>query len=423
MQRLFNNIFYGWVVVGAAFVIAIFGWGVGFYGPAIYLNTVQVSRGWSVGLASVAVTLHFLVGAFVVANLPRLHQRFGLSSVTIAGACTLALGVICWAIAIEPWQLLLATLLSGSGWVALGAAGINAMLLPWFAHKRPVALAMAYNGASIGGVIFSPLWVALITAYGFRAAALLVGITMVCVVSFLAHYVLKRSPHSMGLVPDGLLLQAQAVIKAKNATVPARVIKPWRDRAFITLVSGMALGLFAQIGLIAHLYSLLVPSLGLQTAGVVAGLATAAAILGRTVVGWTLRPNADRRYVAAASYGVQIAGCFCMATAGTNVETLIFGVFLFGLGIGNATSLPPMIAQIEFSKEDVSRIVALVTAVSQGTYAFAPAVFGFIRHTTGTALPSINPVIFWLAAGVQLIAAICYISGRNSYLARPQRSH
>lgn len=32
----------------------------------------------------------------------------------------------------------------------------------------------------------------------------------------------------------------------------------WRNRAFLDLASGMALGLFAQIGLLAHLYSLLV---------------------------------------------------------------------------------------------------------------------------------------------------------------------
>jgi hypothetical protein len=28
--------FYGWTVVGAAFVVAAFGWGVGFYGPPVW---------------------------------------------------------------------------------------------------------------------------------------------------------------------------------------------------------------------------------------------------------------------------------------------------------------------------------------------------------------------------------------------------
>ena len=65
--------------------------------------------------------------------------------------------------------------------------------------------------------------------------------------------------------------------------------------------------------------------------------------------------------------------------AGGNVPLLFLGVVLFGAGIGNNTSLPPLIAQAEFNKEDVSRVVPLIVAISQGTYAFAPAAFGFIR--------------------------------------------
>ena len=162
-----KNQFYGWTVVAAAFMVAVFGWGVGFYGPPIFLKAVRDTRGWSVGLVSLAVTLHFLIGAAVVANLPRLHRRFGVPLVTVGGAVSLALGVTGWAFAVEPWQLFAATIFSGAGWVALGAAGINAMVSPWFNRRRPAALSMAYNGASIGGVIFSPLWVALIAWGGF----------------------------------------------------------------------------------------------------------------------------------------------------------------------------------------------------------------------------------------------------------------
>ena len=54
--------FFGWRVVAGAFVLAVFGWGFGFYGPPVYLHQVQAERGWSTVLVSTAVTLHFLVG-------------------------------------------------------------------------------------------------------------------------------------------------------------------------------------------------------------------------------------------------------------------------------------------------------------------------------------------------------------------------
>src|SRR5882724_6645275 len=97
--------FYGWTVVAAAFVVAVFGWGVGFYGPPVYLKAVRDTRGWSIALVSAAITVHFLVGAVVVANLPKLYRSFGLATVTIAGSVCLALGVVGWACAIVPWQL------------------------------------------------------------------------------------------------------------------------------------------------------------------------------------------------------------------------------------------------------------------------------------------------------------------------------
>lgn len=87
--------------------------GVGFYGPPVYLEAVRQAHGWPVALVSGAVTLHFLAGVFVIANLPALHRRFGLPIVTVAGAVVLALGVLGWALAQAPWQLYAATLLSG----------------------------------------------------------------------------------------------------------------------------------------------------------------------------------------------------------------------------------------------------------------------------------------------------------------------
>jgi MFS family permease len=401
--------FFGWRVVAGAFVLAIFGWGLGFYGPPVYLHAVREARHWSVLLVSTAVTVHFLVGAVVVANLPALYRRFGLSKVTKAGALLLGLGVLGWAVALEPWQLLVATLLSGAGWVAMGAAAVNAIIAPWFVAKRPAALSMAYNGASIGGVVFSPLWVAAIAWLGFPIAATAIGLGMVVTVWLLADLVFSRTPENTGQLPDGEHPDAPAVSKPSSIhPLPGRLL--WRDLRFLTLAAGMALGLFAQIGLIAHLFSLLVPALGGQVAGILMGLATAAAIAGRTLVGWLMPAGSDRRLVACASHVVQIAGSLALIlAAGTDVVLLVAGVLLFGAGIGNTTSLPPLIAQVEFAKADVQRVVPLIVAIGQGTYAFAPAAFGALRALS----PTEATLVFVAAAIVQALAIAAFLAGRR----------
>jgi MFS family permease len=253
------------------------------YGPPIYLNTVHESRGWSLALISAAVTTHFLFGALVVANLPKLYKRLDVSAVTKAGCIALAAGIFGWAVAREPWQLFLATLLSGGGWVTMSAAAVNAIVSPWFVRSRAIALASAYNGSSIGGVIFSPLWVAAIGLLGFPAAALAIGLIMIATIWVLADIYYVKTPEQIGLVPDGETGSSTAVSVTSALAAPSPGHRLWRNRQFLTLAGGMALGLFAQIGLLSQLFSLLVPALDAQLSGVAAGLATASAIAGRTL--------------------------------------------------------------------------------------------------------------------------------------------
>jgi hypothetical protein len=72
----------------------------------------------------------------------------------------------------------------------------------------------------------------------------------------------RRQPGRAGRVRD--------LARARPLPGPAL----WRDFGFITLASASALSLFAQIGLITHLYSLLVPALGTEWAGLVMGIGT-----------------------------------------------------------------------------------------------------------------------------------------------------
>ena len=418
--------FFGWRVVWAAFTVAVFGWGVGFYGPPVFLHAIHEARGWPVSLVSAAVTCHFLLGAVVVANLAALHRRFGLVAVTRAASVAVALGFMGWALAQEPWQLFAATLLTGFGWAATGAAAINAMVSPWFARRRPAALSTAYNGASVGGVLLSPLWVALIAALDFTGAAAAVGAVMVLAIWWLSGRFFGRTPAGMGLLPDGDAPGAPALARSGSAAGPLPGAVLWRSRHFITLAAATSLGLFAQIGLIAHLFSLLVPALGAQLAGFAAGLATACAIAGRTGMGWLLPVGANRRRALAANYGLQLCGSLVLlAAGGASVPLLLGGVVLFGLGLGNATSLPPLIAQQDFAPADTARVVALVTACSQACYAFAPAAFGLLRDlgaTTGTSQDDGTPLLFITAALTQLAAAGAVLLNRPAITAAVTRA-
>jgi hypothetical protein len=132
--------------------------------------------------------------------------------------------------------------------------------------------------------------------------------------------------------------------------------------------------------------------------------------------------GADRRVFACGSHLVQIAGSLALLVAGGgSVPLLLTGVLLFGAGIGNTTSLPPLIAQVEFVEQDVARVVPMIVAIGQGTYAFAPASFGLIRELAPQAAIAANaaPHLFVAAAAIQAAAIAAFLLGRRGRACSP----
>ena len=268
-------------------------------------------------------------------------------------------------------------------------------------------------------MIFSPLWVAAIAALGFTTAAMAIAVTMLAILWFLSPRYFARTPEQIALKPDG---DAPGDLPSVVTSVHAKPLPGgflWRDWRFVTLSAAMAFGLFAQIGLISHLYSLLAPTLGSQQAGFAMALITMMAIAGRTLLGWTMPIGADRRLVACAGYVAQLIGSIMFYfAAGQSFPLLLAGVVLFGLGFGNATSLPPLIAQVDFVKDDITRAVAIVVGMAQAAYAFAPATFGLIREFAPKLVDAPEgdaPQVFLMAALFQGLAIAAFLAGRQRH--------
>jgi len=391
--------FFGWKVAWAAFVVAAFGAGVGLYGPSVFLSVLHATRGWSIATISAAITTHFLLSATLVIYLPEIHRRFALAAVTMAGVASSCLGIIVWATAQHPWQLFPAALLTGAGWATTSSASIAR----WFDRERPRALSLALNGASFGGVLFPPLWVALIAWLGFAASALVVAAVTLAVIWPVARQYLRPLPADFGRGLDG---------HASGGAPPQALVPTLtrgdllRDRRFATLSAAFALGLFAQIGLLAHIVARLAPELGTGLASAALSLMTICAIIGRTLLGRTLGDH-HRRVVACVNFLIQAIGVGLLAV-GNGTTTLALGCILFGLTGGNHLTLPPLIAQEEFEPADVATTVALAVAISQGAMALGPAVFGVLHDATGGyAVP------FVLAAVAAVVAGLVLLTGRG----------
>src|SRR5215470_3039752 len=157
----------------------------------------------------------------------------------------------------------------------MGAAAVNDIVSPWFVRTRPAALSHGPQRsehrrcgvlAALGGRYQS-------TGIPDRSGSDRRGRDSYDMV--LADLLFSRTPQQMGLRPDGDAPLPTVASVRSPAAQPQSAPALWGDLKFSTLSAGMALGLFAQIGLITHLFSLLVPALGPQPAALAMGLATA----------------------------------------------------------------------------------------------------------------------------------------------------
>src|SRR2546423_4308327 len=195
--------FYGWNVVGATFVMAMVSFGLGFYGVAVYVATLQRLHGWSAAAVSAPVTAYYVAGALLTTVIGGVYDRLGPRAVVTAGSIAMAAGVAALGLVTQPWQLYPVFLVMSVGWGAMSGAAINIVLAPWWQRRRGLAVSIAFNGATLGGVIIVPALIVLIDTIGFHRALSAAGLVLVVVLPTLAAGVMRRGPAALGLGPDG----------------------------------------------------------------------------------------------------------------------------------------------------------------------------------------------------------------------------
>ena len=73
------------------------------------------------------------------------------------------------------WQLYATSLVMSVGWASMSGAAFNTIIAPWFEPKRGLAVSVALNGGSCGGVLIVSRLMWLIDHVGFAPGAKLMG--------------------------------------------------------------------------------------------------------------------------------------------------------------------------------------------------------------------------------------------------------
>jgi predicted MFS family arabinose efflux permease len=389
----------GWRIVAVCFVVATFGWAFGFYGQSVYLAELQRLHGWPTSLISGGTTFFYLFGAALVVFVAEAVRSFGPRNCLLAGVCVMAAAVVLIGQVSQPWQLYAVDALLALGWAGTSLGIITNTLGLWFEKKRGMAISLALNGASFGGIVGVPLLVAAINRFGFAGAMIASALAMVLVTIPIVLIFVGHPPRHSGA----------SVAAAADAASPTQTrSRALRDLGFLSVSIAFALVLFAQVGFIVHLISFLDPVIGRKPAAVAVAALTAMAMLGRVLFS-TVIDRLNQRMASALSFLSQAVALVIVINS-QNAILLIAACALFGFSVGNLITLPSLIVQREFAPRAFGVLVSLITAINQITYAFGPGVVGLLRDLSGSyTLPFYGCIALELMA-----AALIMMRGKSS---------
>ncbi|HME92859.1 MAG TPA: MFS transporter [Methylomirabilota bacterium] len=397
----------GWAVVVACGIIASFSWGLGFYGLGVYLHALSRLHGWSAGLISVAVTTYYTLSAGCLVVVGGLIDRHGPRGVLTYGVVTMAAAVALLGVITAPWQLFAVYLVMATSWSCLSSTGLSSTLLPWFGRRQGLAMTLALTGASVGGMVLVPILVALVQRHGFRLATLAAAAALLAIGLPLVWGVIGPRP-----APEQVASELRRDGPSASAAEGPRQARIWtrpqvlREPRLWTLMVPFALALAAQVGFLVHQISVLEPAIGEGQAALTVSATTVAALLGRIVLG-VLSDRVDLRKLSAVNIGAQGAALAAMA-AWPSSAVLIAASLVFGLGVGNLITFPPLLARAEFGPRSFGTVFGLVGAATQAGVALGPGLVGVLHDALGSYQPAL-----WCLVTLEVLAAAAVLCGRT----------
>jgi len=196
-------VFFGWWIVLGLFVIGALG-SLGRYNTTAFLPFMISEEGWSLETIGLAQSLAIWLYAGFVLLSGALVDRIGSRRTFLIGGAVTILGWGLFSAAQSPWQLylfygvLLALAVSMTHYVPVMATGRK-----WFTKRAGLVTGITGAAWAVGNAVFLPVMTAMAASRGWRETSLVLGICFGLSIIVIALLVIRDSPESLGLRPDG----------------------------------------------------------------------------------------------------------------------------------------------------------------------------------------------------------------------------
>ena len=395
-----TRIYYGWWIVAASSAMWFVVGGILFRGSAVFFVPVRDS----LALSNVQTSLVFSLSRAVAGLGPVagwLIERFGPRKLVVTGVLVATAGYVGFSrVDSFLWFALVYV-----GLVSLGSSfafqhALWALTNMWFIRRR--AFAMSFNALTpaLGGAVLVPLMNAMIIDRGWEWAALVAAFMFLVVILPLT-LVLRNSPESIGLLPDGDRPQESPETSPEsrpaNIELPSQAADPrdfgvgeaLRTSSYWLLLFGIGLRWLVVTGMMVNLQPILIwKGVSQETVGYLMSLMLAVNVVATLGIGWI----ADRWPKSLILAFLPIGECVGLAVLlWSSWQGSPWGIFLFVtlLGVGECVVFTSWATVGDFfGRRRFASLRGIIFFANSGGMIASPVFMGWwADRTDGYGLP------------------------------------
>ena len=205
-------------MVGLVSAIRIIGGGLHQFGFTVFFLPISQDLGLSRAATSLAFSLSRAEGALEAPLVGYLIDRYGPRPILVTAVVLAGIGYILlsWVNSYTSFMIVYLGVIC----LAFVAGFIHSPMVVannWFIRQRARAMTVVSAAVPIGGALISPLLALGVASIGWRWAAFVSGCIFLLVCLPLS-FKLKRSPETMGLLPDGDVAPVEGTISPSDTT-------------------------------------------------------------------------------------------------------------------------------------------------------------------------------------------------------------
>ncbi|MGN6731288.1 MAG: MFS transporter, partial [Candidatus Binatia bacterium] len=402
-----SDLYYGWRMIAVGSMLRILGGGLYFYGFSVFFLPLSQDLSLSRASTSLVFSLARAQGAFEAPIAGYFMDRYGPRPLMLMALMMTGIGHMILS-GVHSYLMLLIVYM-GVVSLSFHAGFMDAPMLianTWFIRKRTMAMALISGSIGIGGFIFTPILSAVVHAFGWRQAAFACGIVFMVVGMPLAVLV-RRSPESIGLLPDGDRVLAAHTDPTQpghaNEEVNFTLAQALRTSSFWFIVGATAIRVIILSAINVHYVALMVwKGVSEQRAAYFLAAQAFMSVPSHLLFGWIGDRLPKPKLMATCMLLALVSMC---VLARVHSEWAIF-IFIALFSVVEST-FPVNWSTVGeyFGRKNFAKIRGSMSFVSTWGSVIGPVLAGAIYDRTRS-----YELVIWSSAALLLIASLLYAS-------------